>query len=273
MNTNERRLVDTVWQHYYTYGRHELPWRRTTDPYRILVSEVMLQQTQVLRVLPKYRAFIRQFPNTKQLASASLADVLRLWQGLGYNRRAQSLWRSAQHVHQHHSGKWPRTETELKLLPGIGLYTAAAVCAFAYNQPVIMIETNIRTVYLHHCFPEQRCVSDAALLPVIRRTCDQGSPRTWYWALMDYGAYLKSVHKVNNKRSAAYTKQSTFQGSTRQIRGAIIRVLSEAASALPDRQLKKRLAEFDVEQTSVQLQQLRAEKLVVFDNNTWSLPT
>ena len=138
--------------HYKKHGRHHLPWRKTKNPYRILVSEIMLQQTPVDRVLPKYQEFLKQFPSIKKLAAASLGDVLRAWQGLGYNRRAKYLHQCAAVIIYDNGGIWPRTVNELQALPGIGPYTAGAVMAFAYNQPIPIIETNIRTVYLHHFF-------------------------------------------------------------------------------------------------------------------------
>lgn len=182
----------------------------------------MLQQTQVARVIPKYQAFLEQFPTLDRLKRASLASVLTSWQGLGYNRRAKYLWQLAQEV-----DALPKTQAALEQLPGIGPYTAAAVCAFAYNQPVLMLETNIRTVYLYHFFPDASKVNDKELLPLIEASLNQDQPREWYWALMDYGSYLKSVLPNPNRLSAHHTEQSTFTGSKRQVRGEILRVLSK----------------------------------------------
>lgn len=204
-------------------GRHELPWRKTTDPYKIVVSEIMLQQTQVPRVIEKYNEFLKQFPTIQKLARASLADVLRVWSGLGYNRRAKYLHQMAQVIVKEYKGKFPVTIEGLQKLPGIGPYTAGAVYAFAYNKPVPIIETNIRTVYIHHFFSNKKNISDKELIKKVETTLDLKNPRQWYWALMDYGSYLKANGVKNNSKSKHYTKQSTFEGSKRQIRGAIMR--------------------------------------------------
>ncbi len=212
---------------YARHGRTELPWRKTTDPHHILVSEVMLQQTQVERVIPKYQAFITQFPTSKSLASASLAAVLTLWVGLGYNRRAQNLWRAAAAIQNDHAGNFPTTYRELLALPGVGPYTAGAICIFAYNQPLPLIETNIRTVFLHHFFPTQTAVSDTELLPLVTSEIWHDNPREWYAALMDYGSVLKKLLPNPSRRSKHHTKQTLFTGSTRQVRGQIIALLTK----------------------------------------------
>ena len=209
---------------YAASGRHSLPWRQTSDPYRILVSEVMLQQTQVERVIPKYEAFLKAFPDVFSLAKASISSVLGLWVGLGYNRRALYLKRTAEAIVERYGGIFPQTEKELRELPGIGAYSASAICAFAYNQSVVCIETNIRRVFIHEFFPTQEEVSDKELLPHIEKSVYHENPRTWYWALMDYGSHLKKLGVNPNKRSVHYAKQSTFTGSVREVRGAIIRL-------------------------------------------------
>jgi len=221
-----QHFIDTVWRYYKEHQRTSLPWRQTDDPYRVVVSELMLQQTQVIRVIPKYRAFLQQFPNTKQLAQSSLAAVITAWQGLGYNRRAKLLHECAQVVHSDYYGRWPRSVPLLEKLPGIGPYTASAVTAFAYNQPAVCVETNIRTAVIYHYFPKETEISEAAIRDVIRATLDMQHPREWYWALMDYGAHLKRTRGNFNRQARSYTKQSRFAGSDREIRGAIIRSLT-----------------------------------------------
>jgi A/G-specific adenine glycosylase len=220
----------TVWDDYAVHGRHDLPWRLpmddgTFDPYHIVVSELMLQQTQVLRVIPKFKVFIATYPSFKALARASLADVLVLWSGLGYNRRAKFLWELAQQVITSHGGVLPKTREQLVQLPGIGSNTAGAVQAYAHNTPVVFIETNIRTVYIHHFFRDQQAVSDKSLLPILEETLPEGRAREWYWALMDYGTYLKQSVGNISRASASYAKQSAFSGSRRQVRGQVIRLL------------------------------------------------
>jgi A/G-specific adenine glycosylase len=225
MSTPMSAFVGRIHTYYKTYGRHDLPWRHTIDPYHIAVSEIMLQQTQVARVIEKYKEFLQKFPTIHKLAKAPLADVLRAWSGLGYNRRAKYLHQMAQSVVHDHTGKFPDTYEDLKSLPGIGPYTAGAIYAFAYNKPIPIIETNIRTVYIHHFFSKKDKVLDTDLMKIIEKTLDQKKPREWYWALMDYGAHLKASGIKNNAKSKHYTKQSKFQGSKRQIRGAIMREL------------------------------------------------
>ncbi|MBI4086715.1 A/G-specific adenine glycosylase [Candidatus Kaiserbacteria bacterium] len=220
-STAFRRIV---WEYYRRHGR-DLPWRRTKNPYRIFVSEMMLQQTQVDRVTPKYRAFLKEFPTPRALARATLADVLRAWQGLGYNRRGKFLHEAVKMIEDHFHGRFPKTAEEIEQLPGVGHYTARAIATFAYNLPEVFIETNIRTVFLHYFFKNKTNVPDSKIIPYIEATLDTKHPREWYWALMDYGAYLKKEHGNANLRSAHYTKQSKFEGSNRQIRGLIIKTL------------------------------------------------
>jgi A/G-specific adenine glycosylase len=224
---NSTQFKRTVWNYYKTHGRHDLPWRKTTNSYRILVSEIMLQQTQVSRVIPFYKRFIKEFPTFKSLATASLSEVLRAWQGLGYNRRAKFLWQTAQVVAEKYKNKFPRNPLLLKELPGIGSNTAGSVSAFAFNLSVVFIETNIRRVFIHHFFKNKKSVSDIQILPLIKKTLDTHNSRQWYWALMDYGAYLGVTIENPNRLSKHYLKQSSFKGSDREIRGKIIKILLE----------------------------------------------
>lgn len=217
-----------VWDYYRKHGRADLPWRRTTDPYSIVVSEIMLQQTQVPRVIEKYHVFLDTFPTVELLARAPLSKVLTLWSGLGYNRRARFLHDCAKAVVARYSGVFPKTKEELDTLPGIGPYTRSAVLAFAYNIPTECIETNIRSVFLHHFFSRtKRAVSDKELLVLVKDTLDTQHPREWYWALMDYGSFLKQQGNVVHRKSAQYKKQSAFKGSRREVRGAILKLLAD----------------------------------------------
>jgi A/G-specific adenine glycosylase len=185
----------------------------------------MLQQTQVDRVIPYFRRFIHTFPSFKALAKAPLKDVLHVWQGLGYNRRALHLKRIAEIVTKTHSGRLPTDEKELLQLPGIGPYTAAAVRAFALNEPTVCMDTNIRSVFIHAFFPKKKKVSDKTLLPLIERSLDTTRPRDWYYALMDYGAHLKKTGTNPGRQSVHHKKQSAFKGSNRELRGKILKVL------------------------------------------------
>jgi A/G-specific adenine glycosylase len=206
-----------------------MPWRETRDPYRILVSEIMLQQTQVDRVRGKYVEFLAAFPDIATLAAAPFERVIAAWQGLGYNRRAVALHRCARILELEHRGRVPDDTAALVALPGIGAATAASIRAFAFDAPVIFIETNIRRVFIHEFFPGREAVADAELLPLVAAALAKRSPREWYYALMDYGAALARQVPNPNRRSKAYTRQSRFEGSDRQIRGAILRALVGAA--------------------------------------------
>lgn len=228
---------NAVWQFYKDHGRHDLPWRTCDkdgvfDPYAILVSEIMLQQTQVMRVIPKYKLFLEQFPTVHSLAQAELADVLTLWSGLGYNRRAKFLLQAAQSVVKQYGGVIPSTAGELVRLPGVGVNTAGAIVAYGFNRPVTYVETNIRTVCMHHCFSDQDGVTDREILELLLILIDRvelegRTVREWYWALMDYGSHLKQTQGNNISRSKGYVKQSTFQGSQRQIRGQVVKILTK----------------------------------------------
>ena len=274
MNQREDRFIKTVKDFYKKQGRHDLPWRKTKDPYRILVSEIMLQQTQVERVIPKYKDFIKKWPTAAELAKASLGGVLKEWQGLGYNRRAKMLYQTAKAVagtcQSTCQQKFPQSNDELKELPGIGPYTAGAVMAFAYNKPMPIIETNIRTAFLHHFFKNQSDVDDTAIMRLVERTLDQKNPREWYWALMDYGTHLKKEFGNPNKKSKHYAKQSKFAGSDRQIRGAIVRALSRGQASKA--KLRKDLIAFDTKRVEAQMQKLLAEGMVIKKGRSFSLP-
>ncbi|MFM2340068.1 MAG: hypothetical protein RLZZ360_704 [Candidatus Parcubacteria bacterium] len=270
MISAEKRFVQTVWDFYTSEGRHTLPWRKTKDPYRILVSEVMLQQTQVDRVIPKYQEFLKAFPTFVVLAEAPLGAVLGHWQGLGYNRRAKMLHECAKAVVLDYNGKLPKDEVKLRALPGIGPYTARAVLAFAFGIAAPLIETNVRTVYIHHFFTDETDVTDAMLLPIIERTLPRDNPREWYYALMDYGSYLKRTVGNNITKSKHYTKQSTFKGSDRQIRGAIVKLLT-TSNKLPYQKLKAELS-FDEVRVAAQLERLIEEGMVIKDGRSYQLP-
>jgi A/G-specific adenine glycosylase len=217
------RFRSLVYANYEQRGR-DFPWRLTTDPYHILVAEVMLQQTQTGRVTAKYRGFTARFPDFATLAAARPEDVLREWQGLGYNRRALALYTTAQKVCSEFDGQLPREKDKLRSLPGIGAYTAAAIRAFAFNLPDAFIETNIRTVFIHEFFPGEERVSDTDILPLVEATLDRTEPRRWYQALMDYGAALKRYGNPS-RRSRGHRPQGRFKGSRREARGIILRTL------------------------------------------------
>lgn len=214
---------EKVLTYFADFGR-SFPWRENTNPYFILVSEMMLQQTQTDRVVPKFLAFIEKFPDFTSLAQGAQAEVLTLWSGLGYNRRALFLKKCAETVWGKFKGKLPESEETLRTLPGIGPYTAGALRAFAFNQPTVLIETNVRTVFIHEFFQDKENISDQEILPLIEQTLID-NPREWYWALMDYGVMIKKTIGNVSRKSKHFTKQSRFEGSNRQVRGRILKAL------------------------------------------------
>lgn len=209
---------------FHTQGR-QFSWRSELSPYRVMVSEIMLQQTQTGRVEEKFRAFVARFSGFQQLASADFSEVLRLWKGLGYNRRAKYLHDIARTVVDEFDSVLPDDPEVLVRFSGIGKATAASVCVFAFNTPHAFIETNIRTVFIHFFFPRQIGVSDPEIMALVEQTMDRENPRDWFYALMDYGVMLKKTVGNLSRKSSGYRKQSRFEGSDRQLRGRILELL------------------------------------------------
>jgi A/G-specific adenine glycosylase len=268
---SERRISEfreLVYAHYRQMGRHDLPWRKTKDPYRILVSEMMLQQTQVPRVLERYGPFLDEFPDILSLSRAPLRRVLRSWSGLGYNRRALMLRRAALETVHRFGGRLPRDFESLITLPGIGRATAGAVCAFAFGEAHPFIETNIRTVFIHHFFPSEEGVPDSRILPIVDKTLDRGDPRSWYYALMDYGVGLKKRYPNPSRKSAHHAKQSAFEGSDRQARGRIVKALTELNL---DRRGLARETGLERERLSRNLARLEREGFVVSEKGKYRI--
>lgn len=223
INTQTNLFVKTVLAHYKQHGRHDLVWRKKITAYKILVSEIMLQQTQVSRVLPKFDAWMKAYPTLAKLARVSLGDVLKLWQGLGYQRRAKALYEIAQSTKT-----LPKTYEELLALKGVGPYTASALCAFAYDHfPEYLLETNIRTALIEAFHQGEMSVHDGVLYDDLHRLTQNKEvqaigARHWYYALMDYGAHLKASKISHNTKSAGYAKQTPYEGSTRQLRARVL---------------------------------------------------
>ena len=219
----DAEFISRVWAEGREHARPHLPWRNIDDAYAVWLSEVMLQQTQVSRVLAYWPRFLQAFPTIDALASASTSDVLELWQGLGYNRRALALKKTAEICSADYAGDMPQAYDDLVALPGIGPATAAGIRAFAYNLPGVYLETNVRSVFLHWYFPDCDKVSDKEIRPLVERTCSEDYPRAWYYALLDWGAELKAAGANPSRRSAHHTVQSAFEGSRRQKRAFIVR--------------------------------------------------
>lgn len=211
---------------YYRKHRRSFPWRDdASDAYCVFISEVMLQQTQTNRSIEKYNEFITAFPNFPTLAQTTEKDVLHIWKGLGYNRRALYLLKSARIVVEKYQGTLPHTFDDLVSLPGIGTATAHSIQAFGFNIPTLFIETNIRSVFIHEFFPDKKNVHDNEIMPLVKQTLDTTHARNWYSALMDYGAMLKKNIANPSQKSIHYKKQEPFHNSDRQIRGMIVRLV------------------------------------------------
>ena len=234
----------------------DLPWRNIDDAYGVLVSEVMLQQTQVSRVMRYWQRWMDLFPTIDALAAADTALVLEMWQGLGYNRRALALKRACETCSAEYSGRLPLAAEELVKLPGIGPATAGGIVAFAYNQPALYLETNVRSVFLHELFPKCVSVSDKELVPYIVDTCpakplaDQDEeqvwgPRSWYYALLDYGAHLKASGANPSRRSAHHTRQSKFEGSHREKRSFVLKQVLAAPDGIDSEEVHRLLNAYE----------------------------
>lgn len=262
----------TVWDFYKASGRHDLPWRQpevdgSFDPYKILVSEVMLQQTQVARVIPKFRQFLEVFPTVAALSNASLGDALSEWSGLGYNRRAKFLWQAAKIIAEDYNGIVPSQRDQLIKLPGIGANTAGAILTYAHNQRAAFIETNVRTAFIYHFFAGERNITDSTLHDLVLATLPAKDYRLWFWALMDYGTYLKQTVGNLSVHSKTFAKQSAFKGSKRQIRGKVLKVLRQGKSTKA--QLVKQIAD---DRLKIVLADLVKEGLITQIGDTYMLP-
>ncbi len=276
MKIQSNRIQKTIYalRNYYSICQRELPWRKkTNNPYHVLVSEVMLQQTQVDRVIPKFKIFITTFPTIQTLANATPASILRVWSGLGYNRRALALGSAARCIVSEYNGKIPRDRNLLQKLPGIGTYTSGAICAFAYNKGEVFVETNIRTVVAHHIYPQHRCISeemihDAVCVMLSYAKKKRIQPNTFYSALMDYGAHLKETGISVAHRVAVSTKQKKFSGSVRQARGLIVRTLLEEPHGLSKKAFIKRVTH---QKRTSALCALMKDGIVVCEGNTYTL--
>ncbi|HUX37988.1 MAG TPA: A/G-specific adenine glycosylase [Rectinemataceae bacterium] len=246
---------------WYAENRRSFPWRETRDPWAILVSELMLQQTQTHRVLPKYEAFMAAFPGPEALDAAPLAELLRLWSGLGYNRRALALKKAAGEILGRHGGRIPDDEASLLALPGVGIYTARALLAFAFDRPVVLIETNVRTVFIHEFFPSRESVHDREIEPLVAAALDRADPRNWYYALMDYGVMIKAGNPNPGRRSSHHARQTPFADSHRRVRGEILKNLGGEKAGLSADALAARLP-FARERVEKALGELIAEGFV-----------
>jgi A/G-specific adenine glycosylase len=233
----------------------------------VLVSEIMLQQTQTGRVTEKFLIFKEKFPNFLALSKASLEDVLKAWQGLGYNRRAIALKKIADIIINDYHGKLPDSIEILKTFPQIGHNTASSVAAFAFNKPTVFIETNIRRVFIYFFFHNRNNITDKVIIPIVEKTLDKTNPREWYYALMDYGVMLKKLYPDLNKKSAHYRKQSPFKGSNRQIRGELLKLLVKN-KILKISEIEKSLKKIPEKKLMTVLSQLEKEEFIEINGKT-----
>jgi A/G-specific adenine glycosylase len=254
---------------YFKNNRRDFPFRNEITPYNVLVSEIMLQQTQTGRVAKKFLEFKKLFPDFLSLSNAPNKKLLMAWQGMGYNRRALALKQIAKTVVTDYNGQLPDSVDVLKTFPQIGHNTASSIAAFAYNKPSIFIETNIRRVYIYFFFPKKKKINDKDILPIVESTVDRDNPRKWYYALMDYGVMLKKTHPELNKRSSNYRKQSPFKGSSREIRGKILKILTNE-SAIVESTLSKKL-QLSIGKLRPIIQQLEQEGFIKRDGNKISI--
>lgn len=253
----------------------DFAWRRTQDPYEVLVSEVMLQQTQTQRVIRYFERWIEKFPTFDALASAAKVDVLEAWQGLGYNRRCLALYACAQEVSEKYHGVCPSDENELISLPGIGPATAAGVRAFAFNEPSAYLETNVRAVVLHELWPQEEGVNDKSVLAAVQAAAAEIAQRgvdarIWNYALLDYGAWLKKVFPNPSRRSKHHTKQTAFEGSRRQKRAALLRQVFDEPNNTSKHYAQ--VCKYDLDITEDVLDSLVKEGFVCLEENgTYSI--
>ncbi len=203
---------------WYDKNQRDLPWRKTRDPYAILVSEVMSQQTQINRVMEKYEQWMDLFPTLRDLADAKTSDILTMWSGLGYNRRALYLQKAAKIIKETYHGEFPKYGIELLQLPGIGEYTASAIRCFAFNEQIAVIDTNVRKVISIHFF-NGISPSKAALKDFATKLLPPQKAYEWNQALMDYAAMELHEYKIS------IPKQSKFIGSNRYYRGSMVKML------------------------------------------------
>jgi A/G-specific adenine glycosylase len=251
---------DTVYSYYKQKGR-VFPWRKNVRPWGVLVSEFMLQQTQTTRVVQYWGKWMEKWPSPERFNNADMEEVLRAWYGLGYNRRCYHLKDCARRIVSEYAGEVPDEPGDLEQLPGIGPYTARAIPCFAYNVPTVFIETNIRAAVLYFFFKGRTGVRDKELIPILKTCLDWTNPRRWYYALMDYGAALKKLVGNPNRRSAHYSRQSPFQGSFRQLRGAVLKTLAHDGQGAAD-DLLQRSGIGSQEDLYRVLETLRKEQLV-----------
>lgn len=263
---------DTVYSFYKTNKRN-LPWRfgykHPVTPFMVFVSEIMLQQTQVDRVIPKFNVFIKKFPSFKAVSLAKTKEILSLWSGLGYNRRALYLKETCTRIYERYNAVVPKETVLLLDLPGVGPYTASALKVFIYNLPEVCIETNIRSAYIEYFFKTEKSVTDRELCSFIEMTLDVKNPREWYYALMDYGSFIKRQNQNPSRKSKGYKLQSKFKNSQRFFRGAIIKLL--LADQLTEKDISSQFSGAHRKSIQKALEDLTKESFLVKIKNKYQI--
>jgi len=249
-----KKFQDKIFE-WWEKNKRDLPWRKTTDPYYIMVSEVMLQQTQVSRVKEKYEAFIKKFPTKENLAEAETAEVLKIWSGLGYNKRALWLQQAATQLVE--GEEFPKKPEELEKIKGIGKYTARAILIFAFNHDLPTVDTNIRRILISEGFATEEA-TEKELFKIAAEITPKGRARDWYNALMDYGSMELTARKTGIKPK---TSQKKFNNSTRYQRGKIVKALIKKG-ALTKKEISEE-CEIDQKVLAEILTKLIVEGLVV----------
>ncbi len=260
---------------WYNEHQRDLPWRHTRDPYRILISEVMSQQTQISRVVTKYTEWLVRFPTVVVLADAPVSEVLKYWSGLGYNRRALNLKKTAEKIVNEYDGTFPDNERELLKLPGIGPYTARAILCFAFNKQVAVVDTNVRKVILTQIIDrsnvlrlsdssEKTSLSERDMEEIAQKLLPHGKAYEWNQALMDYSSAVLKKEKMQ------IPKQSKFIGSHRYYRSKVLRVLLDKKKVNVDKigeLIKKEYTIAEEEWLSKLLNELAKEGFIVIEKN------
>jgi len=232
----------------------------------------MLQQTQVSRVLTKYPLFLERFPTMMTLSQSNLTDVLSVWQGMGYSRRALYLKQSAQRMVDSYDAMVPNDPVLLDSLPGIGYATACSICVYAFNRALPFIETNVRRVFIHHFFQDTTGIDDRKIMPLVEQSLNYNDPREWYYALMDYGTHLARTIKNPNRKSKHYSLQSRFEGSDRQVRGQLLSLCLSNEQGIATKTIYSQLP-FSPSQIDINLEQLTKEGFLFFDGERYTIAT
>ena len=252
---------------FWKENQRDLPWRETTDPYKIFISELMLQQTQVDRVILKYIEFIKKYPTMNSIVKATDAEIIRLWKGLGYNRRALYARKAMEYLLKHFNGIFPTNEKDLRKLPGIGEYTAKAILSFALHQKVTLIDTNIRQV-VEVEFAGGKKLPEHTLFLIVKKIMPKKETWLWHQALMDYNALFLSKNKERKKA----VNKIPFKKSNRYVRGRIIDLLRTKSYLKVKLITAMKNYEKSKEDVEKAVNTLIKDGLIVQKGNTYSLP-